>query len=95
MKYAIVKGKIITCDEGGTIIDNGTVLVNEGKIVAVNNYTPYGDDASKYKGFDESVKDLKEILRKGSERLEDMEAQMVEMVKNYSFLSTYDAVGNT
>jgi RHS repeat-associated protein len=60
---------------------------SEGNIVAFNNYTPYGDDASKYKGFDENVVDLKEILRTSSAKLKQLESRMKEMAKEHSFLS--------
>jgi len=34
MKYAIVNGKIFTVDKKETVIENGTILIKDGKIEA-------------------------------------------------------------
>ena len=39
MKFAIVKGKIITVNENEEIIENGTILIKDGKIEAITDGT--------------------------------------------------------
>ena len=60
---------------------------DKGEIIAFNNYTPYGDDASKYKGFKEKTTELKNKLKSLSQRLGQVEREIESLIKRFPYLS--------